>query len=52
MVGTELRGDVAVESWVKLEVDPPRVGALRRGLLEVPASALLHLEMADGLVKN
>ena len=32
MVGTEPRGDVAVQSWVKLEVDPPRVGALPGGL--------------------
>ena len=31
MVGTRRRGDGATQSWVKPEVDPPRVWALPRG---------------------
>jgi hypothetical protein len=31
VVGAILRGGGAVQSWVKPEVDPPRVYALQRG---------------------
>ena len=31
VMGTRRRGDGAVQSWVKPEVDPPRVCALPRG---------------------